>query len=146
MEKKTVTRASQASNPEFAAQAEAAVRDRKFVSVSGRCQQFLRQNVQKRYGNKYDRFHKESATKSMNAWKNSEFAVDPARGSVVGDILYKGPTKGNPHGHVGIRVVGNRVAENSSTSRGRVNGAKGFRTLAEFGKVDLIVRLPRAKK
>jgi hypothetical protein len=56
--------------------------------------------------------------------------------------LYKKGTKSNPAGHVGIRVAGNRVAENSTTRVGRVQGAKGFRTLDQFGKVDLIVRLP----
>lgn len=143
MEKKKITSAKEAANPRFAAQVESSVRDNAFVRVKGRCQQFLRQNVQKMYGGRYDAYHRATAHDSMKAWSNSEYAVDPSRGSVVGDILYKSGTKGNPSGHVGVRVPGNRVAENSSTSIGRVSGAKGYRSLEEFGKVDLIVRLPK---
>lgn len=144
VEMKKKTSAKEASNPTFAAQAEKSIRDSAFVRLRGRCQQFVRQNIQKKYGARFDSYHKASAHLSMKAWEGSPYAVEPVRGSVVGDILYKSGTKSNPAGHVGIRVPGNRVAENSSTSIGRVSGAKGFRSLEEFGKVDLIVRLPRS--
>lgn len=142
MESKTQSNAQAAMNRVLAKAAERAVTAAGFVSKPGRCQQWVREVVQSAYGAEYNQYHRESAHKSMVAWASSPFAVKPERGSVVGDILYKRGTKANPYGHVGIRVAGNRVAENSSTSRGRVAGARGFRTLKEFGEYDLIVRLP----
>jgi len=112
----------------------------------GMCQKAVRETIQDEYGDAYDAFHKGTAEASRRAWIRGGFAVDPQRGSVVGDILYKAPTRNVAAGHVGIRVAGNRVAENSSTSVGRVRGAYGFRTLEEFGAVKTIVRLPRARK
>lgn len=53
-------------------------------------------------------------------------------------------------GHIGVYVghvpgLGDDlVAENSSTSIGRVSGAKGYRTLEQFGHYDLLGRLPLA--
>jgi hypothetical protein len=132
------------SNPGLAAAAEKAIYDKGVTGVRGMCQKFFRQVVQKKYGNKYDGYHKGTAEASRRAWAQSAFAVDPARGSVVGDILYKKGTAGQPEGHVGVRVPGNRVAENATTSQGRKQGAKGYRSLESFGRVDLIVRLPRS--
>jgi hypothetical protein len=44
------------------------------------------------------------------------------------------------NGHVAIRILGNKVAENSSVHwDGR--DARGVRTLKEFGNFDMIVRL-----
>ncbi len=67
---------------------------------------------------------------------------------VVGDILFKIPDAGK-FGHVGIyvdRVPGHDtrhlVGENSSTPIGRIQGAKGFRSLEEWGHISAVVRLP----
>lgn len=132
-------------NLKLAAKAELALRDNSFTRVDGRCQQFVRQVIQSTHGAKYDGYHKATAELSRQAWAKSPYAVAPSRGSVVGDILYKKGTPGQPAGHVGIRVPGNRVAENASVSRGRVSGAKGYRSLEDFGRVELIVRLPDGK-
>jgi len=50
---------------------------------------------------------------------------------------------GDFSGHIGVMCEDlKRIAENSSTSKGRVRGALGFRTLAEFGSYDVVIRLP----
>lgn len=130
-------------NPVLAAIAVAAVTDRSYPLEKLWCQRFVKLIVRKFAGGRYDAYHKASAELSRQAWAKSPYAVDPRRGSVIGDILYKAGDAKNPDGHVGVRVPGNRVAENSSTGLGRVQGAKGYRSLEQFGKVDLIVRLPR---
>lgn len=133
------------SNPALAAVAEAALRDVNFTRRGSECQRFIRQIIQARYGGAFDKYHDASAELSRRRWAKSPYAVPPGNGSVVGDILYKRGTKANPYGHVGIRVPGNKVAENSTTSKGRIQGAKGYRSLEDFGTVDLIVRLPRKR-
>lgn len=62
----------------------------------------------------------------------------------AGDILFKRFGSGG-YGHVGIYAGNMLVAENSSTHVGRIQGAKGYRSLAQFnrdGGVDVIGRLP----
>ncbi len=108
----------------------------------GMCQKAVREAVQQEYGSKYDEYHRGTAHASMLAWKQSEYAHKPSDGSVIGDILYKAGDSTNPAGHCGIRVAGNKVAENATTKIGRVRGAYGYRTLEEFGGYALIVRLP----
>lgn len=132
-------------NLKLAAVAELAMRDDMFTRTPGLCQRFVRQCVQRAHGAKYDAYHKGTAHQSMEAWRKSPYAVAPARGSVIGDILYKKGTKGQPEGHVGIRVAGNRVAENATGVGGRISGAKGHRSIEDFGRVELIVRLPDGK-
>ena len=128
-------------NATLAATATSAITNPAFERRGGYCQRFVRQVVQRAHGSRYDRFHKSTAEASRKAWIAGGYAVNPKNGSVIGDILYKAATREVPEGHVGIRVAGNRVAENSTTSLGRVQGAKGFRTLEEFGAVKTIVRL-----
>jgi cell wall-associated NlpC family hydrolase len=113
-----------------------------FTGTVRECQKFVRQVYESTDGLLYEPFRATTAEGARVAWSGSRFAVAPGRGSVPGDILYKRGTSKDRAGHVGIRVAGNRVAENSSTKIGRVSGAKGFRTLEQFGKIDLIVRLP----
>ena len=114
-----------------------------FVSERGMCQKFVRQVIQAARGRKYDQFHGASAEQSRKLWQASPFAVVPERGSVIGDILYKRAHDGQPYGHVGIRIAGNRVAENSTVHNGAFGG-RGIRLLENFGKPDLIVRLPQS--
>ncbi len=84
----------------------------------------------------------------MLAFKKSPYAVDVSHGSVPGDILYKGRKTSGRFGHVGIRIEGNKVAENSSSHVDPEHGdndARGTRSLEAFGAYELIVRLPEPK-
>lgn len=141
--KKTSQAAPQ--NTALAARANKTIKSAGTDPRAGMCQKAVRETIQAEYGSKYDAFHKGTAEASRRAWIAGGHAVSPSNGSVVGDILYKAPTARVPAGHVGIRVSGNRVAENSSTSIGRVRGAYGYRSLEEFGAVKTIVRLPAKK-
>ena len=132
-----------AANKKLAALAEKRVKNGQGDQTPGMCQKKVRQDIQDLYGSKFDAYHKGTAHASMKAWAGSPYAVDPENGSVVGDILYKRGTSGQPAGHVGIRVPGNRVAENATRRTGRVHGGLGFVGLEDFGRVDLIVRLPQ---
>lgn len=69
------------------------------------------------------------------------FEVPKENGSVPGDLLFKLTGSGG-FGHVGIRVAGNMVAENSSVHDDDDGDARGLRTLAEFGDFDVIIRIP----
>jgi hypothetical protein len=125
--------------------AKAALTDEDFENDSGMCQKFVRQVVQDIHSGRFDEFHRGTANASRLAWARSVYAVDPSRGSIIGDILYKAGTPRQRAGHVGIRIAGNRVAENSSVHSNGKHGAKGIRTLEEFGAVSLVVRLPKAR-
>lgn len=120
----------------------AAVEDDAFETKPSYCQRFVRQVIQSEYGGRFDKFHKDTADASMKAWAKSPYAVHPDRGSVPGDILYWRETPSRRHGHVGVRVTGNKIAENSYVHQGNQNGAKGYRPLSALGKPDLIVRIP----
>jgi hypothetical protein len=116
-----------------------------FPRPKGLCQRFVRMTIQAIYGAKYDRYFRGTADETMKAFQHSPYSVPPESGSIIGDILYKKGTRGQRAGHVGIRIAGNRVAENSSAHF--INGdARGTRSLEEFGDFDLIVRLPNDAK
>lgn len=128
---------------------EALTAEKGFTKTPGMCQKWLRQVVQSLYGNTYNRYFKASAYETMLAFENSPFAVKPENGSLPGDILYKGRKTSGKHGHVGIRLTGNKVAENSSyhvlnDPPGKVD-ARGTRTLFQYGDYELIVRLPESQ-
>lgn len=132
-------------NKTLAARAMLAVKDADFEDEDGYCQRFNRQIIQSVYGDKYDQFHKASAKESAEAWLAAGIGVrssDPSK-LEEGDVVYK-TTGSGPYGHVGI-VTSKGIAENSSTSIGRVRGAKGYRSVAEFGHFDVVVRLPDPK-
>lgn len=113
-------------------------------SEAGMCQKWVREVVESVYGKKFQKYMKGSAYLTMLAFKNSPYAVDPSSGSVPGDILYKGRKTSGKHGHVGIRILGNKVAENSSSHVDPSSGdhdARGTRSLDAYGSYELIVRL-----
>lgn len=125
----------------LAAVAKAALTADGFETEAGMCQRWVRQVWQDVYGHQFDCHALGSADEAMDSWIGTGFAVSPRSGSVIGDILYKAGTARQPAGHVGIRIAGNKVAENSS-AHVRNGDARGTRTLERFGKYDLIVRLP----
>lgn len=109
----------------------------------GYCQRWVRQCLESVYGKRYGPWMRASAKHTA-----AEFLRRVPKGAKVisssrvedtrlGDLLYS--TRGE-FGHVSIRVLGNRVAENSSTHNGP-NGAIGFRSLFTV-HFDIIVRLP----
>lgn len=117
---------------------------------SGWCQVFVRLCYEHVYGKTYEGFRRKSANLTGRAFRAGGLAMTKAQAGALqaGDILYKCPDNLDHYGHVGIFVGNDRIAENSSTSIGRVRGALGFRTVSQFGSYDLIVRLPavNAKK
>jgi hypothetical protein len=143
----------------LAKQAEIGLTDKSSVSEAGMCQKFQRQQIMATYGQKkyekyFQKYMKPSAYETMMAFKKSPYAITPdpdvlGGGSVVGDILYKGRKTSGKFGHVGTRIAGNKVAENSSS---HVNpaaadrDARGTRSLASYGAFELIVRLPEPDK
>lgn len=114
----------------------------------GLCQAWARRTVIAVHGSLCDPYWRASARLTGLAFRAAASAralpagvtvIDSsqARDTQIGDLLY---ALYLPHGHVSIRVSGNRVAENSTTSIGRVNGAVGYRPIASV-RWDMIVRL-----
>lgn len=121
---------------------------RRGSTTPGYCQRWVRQCVQAVYGGRYDAMWRASARTTALAWQAARRAGTLPPGVVVldspydrdtrvGDLLYRLKP---PFGHVSIRVLGNKAAENSTA-----HGAKalGFRPLAAVA-FDVIVRLPEA--
>jgi hypothetical protein len=114
-----------------------------FASEAGWCMRFVRQVIQATYGHDYDSYFRGSAYETMLAFKRSGYAVAVESGSVVGDILFKGRKTSGYYGHVGIRIAGNKVAENSSShTSDKDREARHTRSLKAYGDFELIVRLP----
>jgi hypothetical protein len=116
-----------------------------FVTQPGWCSKFVRQVVESVYGQQYAKLFQSSAKRTGIAFQQQgdgfpRFDAAKHGGLQEGDILFKVNTSGE-FGHVGI-LTARGVAENSSTGLGRVHGAKGFRSLAEYGRYDVIGRLP----
>jgi hypothetical protein len=60
---------------------------------------------------------------------------------VAGDLLFKDTRSGDGHGHVAIRLFGNRTAENySPAAKSNGGDARTSRSLTEFGRIDGCVR------
>jgi len=116
----------------------AAVTDPAFEAEAGYCQRFVRQVVQAVAGDQFDHLWAESATATARRCLAAGLAVVGT--PRAGDLLYRTQGAGG-FGHVGICLGDGRVAENSSTKVGRVQGAKGYRSLKQYGAVDVLVRL-----
>ena len=143
------------ANDTLASKAIEAVNGDAFEDRPNFCERFARQVIQAVYGNDFDEVDNinifdATALKTAKNWEMAQFGFAPQHFDSYpeeGDILFKTQGSG-PEGHVGIYVgtvagVGkNLVAENSSTPIRRIKGAKGYRTLQEFGPVQLAVRLP----
>jgi hypothetical protein len=105
----------------------------------GMCQMFARLLYEGYYGDRFEFAHLPSARRAGMAFFAAGLTVPRDQGSRVGDLLYKLYGSGG-FGHVGIRVSGNRVLENSSIHWNGLS-AIGTRSLAQYGHFDLIVRL-----
>lgn len=106
------------------------------------CLRWVRQVVENLQGKPWTVPRGDNAWEAAKALESQGFRVPNERGSKIGDLLFKAPTEKVPEGHVGIRIAGNRVAENSSAHAATDDqDARGTRTLGEFGHVDMIIRL-----
>lgn len=130
------------TNDQIARTATKALIARDFVTVRGNCLRFVREVVTATRLGAWPLKIGPNAWEAYKLLKAKGYEVPIERGSVVGDLLFKAPTKNNHAGHVGIRISGNRVAENSSYHAStNIEDARGVRTLKEFGKVAAIIRL-----
>ena len=116
------------------------------------CQMFVRECLEAAHGEAVsERVRAGTAKNAALLWKNLGWGFNASElkkqgGLQEGDCLYKTQGSGG-FGHVGIAVRQNNkwlVAENSSTALGRVRGALGFRTLAQFGNFQVVGRLPES--
>ena len=119
-------------NEDLAAAAIKAVTDPAFEGRKGFCSRFVREVVASVYGDLYADLFGPSALATAADFNQAGLAVQASANPDPGDILFKTSGAG-PFGHVGIFVGDKGVAESSSTSIGRVQGAKGYRSLAQFG-------------
>jgi hypothetical protein len=121
--------------------AKKAIYEGEFELKPNYCSRFVRQCANIAYEKRFDNVFGISAKETCKRFIDYELVVEELQ---PGDIVFK--TKGaGYYGHVGIYVGNSLVAENSSTKRGRIRGALGFRTLKEFGKIDIIGRLENCK-
>jgi hypothetical protein len=111
-----------------------------YPMLAGWCEKWARLVKERAYGGAFSHLRRGTATEAFYAFKNAGYAVDVADGSVEGDLLYKLRAAGGK-GHVGTRLKGNWVAENSTVHGGDAD-ARGLRTIEEFGTVEGIIRLP----
>ena len=132
-------------NARMAQEAMAAITDPAVTAEDGWCSRFVRQVTEKVYGTKFAHLFRSDAILTAYAFRDAQLAAVPQwRAVQPGDILFQTSGHGS-HGHVAIYVGSGLVAENSSTSIGRVQGAKGFRSLKQFGEYQLVGRLPSAE-
>jgi hypothetical protein len=127
--------------------ARSAITRREYEIRSGYCSRFARQVVETTHGTRYSHLFGASATESANLFRRYGYALPRGSSIEPGDLLFKvydqsGRRVAGGYGHVGIYVGNNLVAENSSTSLGRISGAKGYRTLSQYGYFDVVGRLP----
>lgn len=83
------------------------------------------------------------AREQFHHFASMGFSIPVEQGTERGDLLYKIADNQGKHGHVGIRILGNRVAENSSVHSHNGSDARGTRSVEEFGRVTGIIRLRR---
>ncbi len=77
------------------------------------------------------------AKQAARWFKRKGFAVDPER-TLPGDLFF---WLDGAHGHVAMRVKGNKIAENSSVHSHAGSDARGVRRLGDLRPVDVVIRL-----
>lgn len=152
----------------IASKALLAMHDPSFVDDPGDCQMFVREVVERcgvaTYQRVMDAKRAGTALETMNNFAGTKYDVWNKVGIggvpgpdllLAGAILYKGDKTSGVNGHTGIvfhNLINGKiaicVAENSSyhvihpgsgEGYGQGAGAKGWRTLALFGEVELVV-------
>ncbi len=71
-------------------------------------------------------------------YKKRGFAVADTTKTKLGDLYFWLDGK---HGHVSMRVQGNRIGENSSVHSTNGSDARGYRRLKDLRPVDIVVRV-----
>lgn len=109
----------------------------------GMCERFARMVVQNAYPGQFaaDLFAPTAKDTALALVHHGHAqAFDPHTMTLQpGDLIYKLYA---PYGHAAVVVDADRIAENASTSIGRVNGALGYRTFEQWGTPDVIWRIP----
>lgn len=108
--------------------------------TGGWCQKWVRITLEHAHGAKFSRFMRSSAKLTAAAFLASPYVIDPRKGTLPGDIGYKVNGSGG-FGHVGIRGWGNVMLENTSWNGDGDGDARTARSLKEWGKADVWVRL-----
>jgi len=115
------------------------------------CQIFVREVYESIYGPLFESVRARTASEVASNWKSQTPTdvkiISHASQLEPGDLLYKNHHTDPPSGHAAVYIgsvgsTGYDVTENSAFANHRVHGAKGYRTLSEFGDIDVIVRLP----
>jgi hypothetical protein len=130
----------------LALQAELATHEAGFETEAGMCLRFVRQVAQSAFGEAAWPVPRGSDAKDALEWFT-------ARGALLGKsnlgtpgclLFWVGPGHGK-HGHVAIRIPGNRFAENSSLHIGRGDAdARGVRQMIKRNRPTHVVRfLPK---
>lgn len=132
-------------NIRLAQTAVGAIVDRGFERQAGYCLRFVRQCVQKTFGAQSWPVPQGLDAKQSADWLKLHRPKECGEGvGTIGSVLfYAGPHHG-PHGHVVIRVAGNKVAENSTAHapEGHDDG-RGYRPLSALGDVYLRWEVPQ---
>jgi hypothetical protein len=111
------------------------------TDVPGWCKRAVRQVQAKVYGSQFaEYFEGDDAKQCSENFAGSEYEVPEGHGTAVGDIFFYDDH--GPHGHVGIRIPGNRLWENSIVHGSGNQGGKGTRWLKRVGTPTRVVRLP----
>lgn len=111
------------------------------------CQRFFRQITQSKLGRMFDSCHDETAALTARNFIERGKQVTDGR---PGDIYFKIRVDGDGNrlfdkkhpGHVGVRVWGNWIVENSSIhAPDELNDARGIRSVEDFcaGKDDIVI-------
>lgn len=129
--------------------AERAIRyqkDKRGPRGKSKCQSYARTCYEDEYG---DIFHDENpatAGEAEKEWRKTKYAKPGGNWGAIGDILYFEPQGNDPYGHVGIRIPGNLLAENSIVHYRATGDGRGTRPLSELGRFpSTIVRLPSSR-
>ena len=130
------------NNSQVASAAKKALRGSSFETKRRNCLRFVRQVVGSVKAGGWPLAIGPNAWEAFELLRDKGYSVPLSNGSQIGDLLFKAPTEKVPEGHVGIRIEGNRVAENSSFHAATDDDdARGTRSLREFGRIAGIIRL-----
>jgi hypothetical protein len=135
-------------NDKIALEAVVALSADGFESKNGYCLRWVRQVVESALGaDSWPIRRGADAGEALTQFASLGAVLDVGASTIPGDICFwVGPQHGK-HGHVAIRVYGNKVAENSSYHVfGEDVDARGTRKLQNLGSSIFWVRLSRVRK